>query len=64
MRFDEPPDARVTFREGPGVRSSSESARENLPDRVEAGEDYDEVRVDYRLATRAERPRRPRRRGR
>ncbi|WP_209311236.1 hypothetical protein [Streptomyces spiramenti] len=46
------------------MRSSSESARENLPDRVEAGEDYDEVRVDYRLATRAERPRRPRRRGR
>lgn len=64
LRFAEAPDARVAFRDGPGVASSSESTRENLPDRVEPGAEYEQVRVDYRLVTRTRRPGRPSRRRR
>lgn len=39
------------FHGSPGRESVSHSERRNLPDRVEAGTDYRDVRVDYRLAT-------------
>jgi hypothetical protein len=42
----------VGFHGSPGRESVSHSERRNLPDRVEAGTDYEDVRVDYRLATR------------
>lgn len=41
----------MTFDGSPGRESVSASERTNLPERVEAGIDYQDVRVDYRLAT-------------
>jgi hypothetical protein len=52
LRFDEVPDTDVRFFGGPEHESASGSDRENLPEQVEPGVTYRDVRVDYRLATR------------
>jgi hypothetical protein len=61
LRFDEPPETEVRFFGEPGHESASGSDRTNLPEKVEAGVTYRDVRVDYRLASRlVARLRRPR----
>jgi hypothetical protein len=50
VRFEEIPDTDVSF-EG-GHDSESSSARENLPDRVEPGVTYRDVRVRWRAGAR------------
>jgi hypothetical protein len=55
LRFGDEPETHVGFHGSPGRESVSRSERRNLPDRVEAGTDYRDVRVDYRLATRLRR---------
>ncbi|MEU8470535.1 hypothetical protein AB0F30_21945 [Streptomyces sp. NPDC029006] len=52
LRFEEEPSTEVRF-PGAGERDSmSRSERSRLPRPVEAGRDYDDVTVAYRLATR------------
>lgn len=51
LRFKEVPETDVRFSGEPGHRSSSGSRRTNLPDEVEPGTTYRDVRVDYRLAS-------------
>ena len=51
LRFDEVPETSVVFTGDPGHQSASGSDRTNLPDRVEEGVTYHDVRVDYRLAS-------------
>ena len=65
LRFDEVPDTDVRFFGEPDHESASGSDRENLPEKVEPGVTYRDVKVDYRLATRvraADKSRRPRER--
>jgi hypothetical protein len=52
IRFREPPETEVRFFGEPGHESASGSDRLNLPDKVEPGVTYRDVRVDYRLASR------------
>ena len=52
MRFREVPETKVEFSGDPGYESEPEERRENLPEEVEAGKTYRNVRVDYRLANR------------
>jgi hypothetical protein len=52
LRFDEQPETEVRFFGEPGHESASGSDRTNLPERVEPGVTYRDVRVDYRLASR------------
>ena len=52
LRFDERPETEVRFFGEPGHESASGSDRTNLPERVEPGVTYRDVRVDYRLASR------------
>jgi hypothetical protein len=52
LRFDEPPETDVRFFGEPGHESASGSDRTNLPEKVEPGVTYRNVRVDYRLASR------------
>ena len=52
MRFGSEPGTEVRFSGSPERESVSHSERHNLPDRVEAGTDYEDVSVDYRMATR------------
>jgi len=52
LRFDEPPETEVRCFGEPGDQSASGSDRTNLPEKVEPGVTYRNVRVDYRLATR------------
>jgi hypothetical protein len=56
LRFDEPPETEVRFFGEPSHESASGSDRTNLPDKVEAGVRYRNVRVDYRLASRLTEP--------
>ena len=56
LRFTEAPETEVRFFGEPGHESDSRSVRVNLPERVEAGVTYRDVRVDYRLATRIVEP--------
>jgi hypothetical protein len=56
LRFDEPPKTEVRFFGEPGHESASGSDRTNLPDNVEPGVTYRNVRVDYRLASRLAEP--------
>ena len=66
LRFDEVPDTDVRFFGEPEHESASGSDRENLPEKVEPGVTYRDVKVDYRLATRVraadDRSQRPRER--
>jgi hypothetical protein len=65
LRFDEPPETEVRFFGEPGHESASGSDRTNLPEEVEPGVTYRNVRIDYRLATRlVEAPSRARKRAR
>lgn len=59
LRFDEPPETEVRFFGEPGHESASGSDRTNLPEKVESGVTYRNVRVDYRLASRLAEPRAP-----
>jgi hypothetical protein len=52
LRFDESPETDVRFFGQPGHESASGSDRTNLPEKVEPGVTYRNVRVDYRLANR------------
>jgi hypothetical protein len=52
LRFDHPPETEVRFFGEPGHESASGSDRTNLPEKVEPGVTYRDVRVDYRLASR------------
>lgn len=51
LRFGREPDTEVRFHGSPGHESFSGSERTNLPEPVEAGTEYRDVRVHYRLAT-------------
>jgi hypothetical protein len=65
LRFGQPPKTEVRFFGEPGHESASGSDRTNLPDKVEPGVMYRDVRVDYRLASRLAGPgRQPREQGR
>lgn len=57
LRFKEVPETDVSFTGDPGHRSTSGAERENLPEKVDPGVTYRDVRVDYRLATRLARRR-------
>jgi hypothetical protein len=57
LRFDEPPETEVRFFGEPGHESASGSDRTNLPETVEPGVTYRNVRIDYRLASRLAAPR-------
>lgn len=50
LRFEREPDAEVRFRGASIERTESGSARKNLPDEVEAGKTYRDVRVGWRAA--------------
>lgn len=52
LRFDEPPETEVRFFGEPGHESASGSDRTNLPENVEPGVTYRDVRIHYRLASR------------
>jgi hypothetical protein len=52
LRFGEEPETRVSFHGSPGRESVSADERTNLPDQVEPGTGYRDVRVDHRIATR------------
>jgi hypothetical protein len=51
LRFGTEPETAVRFHGSAGRETSSDADRTNLPDTVEPGTDYHDVRVDYRLAT-------------
>lgn len=51
LRFRSPPQTEVGFFGSPERESVSGSDRTNLPEPVQAGVDYRDVRVAYRLAT-------------
>lgn len=50
LYFHEAPRAEVTFSGSPGRRSTKRSRRVHLPEPVEPGVDYREVRVEYDFA--------------
>lgn len=50
LRFKKKPEADVEVHGDPGVEGGSGSARENLPDTVEPGVTYRDVRVTWRAA--------------
>jgi hypothetical protein len=52
IRFNKKPQADVEVHGEPGVEGGSGSARENLPDTVEPGVTYRDVRVAWRAAAR------------
>ena len=56
LRFGEVPDVRVWFEGEPGEESMSESERENLPDEVEPGVTYRDVKVRWSAASRIVHP--------
>jgi hypothetical protein len=52
LRFKKKPKAEVRIHGDPGVDGESGSSRENLPDEVEAGKTYRDVRVVWRATGR------------
>jgi hypothetical protein len=56
LHFEEVPETGVSFRGEPEIESVSGSERENLPEEVEAGKDYRDVRVRWRAAARIVHP--------
>lgn len=56
LRFGVVPEVDVWFEGEPGHRSSSKTRRENLPDEVEPGVDYRDVRVSWRARSRIVHP--------
>ena len=61
IRFGTVPQPRVWFDGEPGVRSSSVSERENLPDAIEPGVTYRDIRVSWRAGARIAHPTDPER---
>ena len=47
LRFKRKPETHVGFRGEPGIESDSYTARENLPEEVEPGKVYRDVRVGW-----------------
>jgi hypothetical protein len=64
LRFERVPDIEVSFHGGPDREEVSGSERENLPDEVEPGVTYRDVRVRWRAAARIGSPPDDRGRGR
>lgn len=52
LRFHEVPETEVRFSGEPDHESESGSRRTNLPEKVDPGVTYRDVRVDYRLSSR------------
>jgi hypothetical protein len=52
LRFEQVPESEVEFWGDPGVDSVSGSERENLPDEVDAGRTYKDIKVRWRAAAR------------
>ena len=50
IRFEQEPETQVRFRGGSIERAESGSTRENLPEEVEAGKTYRNVRIGWRAA--------------
>ena len=51
LRFGEAPETQVEFFGTPRYEARHGDRRTNLPEEVEAGRNYRNVRIDYRLAT-------------
>ena len=56
LRFETVPQTNVWFEGEPAQRSRVDTARENLPDEVEAGVTYRDVRVTWRARSRIVHP--------
>jgi len=56
LRFEVVPEVKVWFEGEPGVRSSSRTERENLPDEVEPGVTYRDVEVRWRARAKVVHP--------
>jgi hypothetical protein len=56
VRFGIVPETRVWFDGEPGVRGSSVSERENLPDEIEPGVTYRDIRVRWHARARIVHP--------
>ena len=56
VRFARRPETRVEFDEHPATESESRTERENLPEEVEPGVTYRDVRVSWRASSRIGRP--------
>jgi hypothetical protein len=56
LRFGTAPGATLSFSGKPGERHSSETERENLPERVEAGQTYRKVEIRWRARARIVHP--------
>jgi hypothetical protein len=56
VRFGIVPQTSVWFDGEPGVRSSSVSERENLPDEIEPGVTYRDIRVRWQAGARIDHP--------
>jgi hypothetical protein len=56
LRFETVPETKVRFEGEPAERSRLDTARENLPDEVQAGVTYRDVRVTWRARSRIVHP--------
>jgi hypothetical protein len=56
LKFGRVPETRVWFEGDPGERSSSETERQNLPEEVEPGVTYRDVRVRWNARSRLVHP--------
>jgi len=56
LRFESVPKTKVWFEGEPAQRSSSKTERDNLPDEVEAGVTYRDIRVRWRARSRIVHP--------
>jgi len=56
LRFGTVPETKLSFDGEPAQRHSSETERENLPEEVEPGEAYRDVRVSWRARARIVHP--------
>jgi hypothetical protein len=54
LRFRTKPEAEVEFRGSPEIESDSHAERENLPDEVEPGKTYRDVRVRWTAGARVD----------
>jgi hypothetical protein len=59
LRFERLPETEVSFEGDPDREEVSGSERENLPDEVEPGVTYRDVRVRWRAAAKLRKPQRP-----
>jgi hypothetical protein len=54
VRFTRVPEPEVRFAAGPDDRAESQTVRENLPDRVEPGVDYEDGGIGWRAGVEIE----------